>query len=188
MEGAFERRVGRGRSISLRCLAPGCTWVQYDIEPGAAKAVCSTYTCPMCGAGGVVVEGLPEVMPGDGRRHLVVTVPRSAYPDEAAWQEYVREVNEGAEKGLVTLYRFSGPLRGWWLGQKVFVVWNGEVRGHQVLLQQVWREGFRCETTGRPWPPGWYLMRRGPFHELQRPVRMRGFQGVRYCGDFEAGG
>ena len=56
MEASFERRKGRGRSISVSCLA--CGYTQYDICPGSRRAEAEELDCPQCRQAGPVREVL----------------------------------------------------------------------------------------------------------------------------------
>jgi len=118
-------------------------------------------------------------------RHLLITIPKTV-----SWQTWLEEARHAEESGGWLYYhvcRGAFDLRRVADPCKVFVVHDGAVRGYHLmramdLLQQC--RAFVCETTGRRWPEGWYLLRRGHFHPLERPVPYRGFRGVRYCQDF----
>jgi len=41
-----------------------------------------------------------------------------------------------------------------------------------------YKKPWQCTTTGKTWPPGKYIQRSGPFHEISE-VPMKGFRGIR---------
>lgn len=46
-------------------------------------------------------------------------------------------------------------------GEKCYVVYDGYVRGYHIIDELCWRDGFACETTGRYWQEGNYIIRKG---------------------------
>ena len=119
-------------------------------------------------------------------RHLIITIPKTV-----KWETWLQEARDAEESGGALLYRLGvwgcsfGPLAG---QIKVFVVHDGAVRGYHLVENRrelvMNSQGFTCATTGKQWPAGFYLVRRGHFHPLEQPVPMTGFRGFRYCEDF----
>lgn len=98
-------------------------------------------------------------------------------PKKILWSTYQNELN-AAERGAILNYKLPGPVMAE-KGDRIFVVWNGLVRGWMAALDVVhWPSGFTCKTTGNYWDPGHYLQRTGKFHHTDGP-EMKGFQGIR---------
>lgn len=102
----------------------------------------------------------------------VITIPK-----HISWETYWEECKAAAAGALLN-YRLPRAINVK-PGERVFVVWNGKVRGWMVAVGVFDRQrGFQCLTTGICWPPGVYLQRTGTFHLVDGPD-MRGFQGIR---------
>ena len=67
------------------------------------------------------------------------------------------------------------------LDQRVWYVEDGYLRGFcttiRVEHKPVWTT---CQTTGRSWAPGLYVIMDATSWRWIKPIRMRGFQGFRY--------
>ena len=104
----------------------------------------------------------------------IITVPMLRIP---VWELYEKELARAAA-GEVLNYRLKHDPKVE-PGDRIFVVWNGLVRGWMTALGVVFRKtAFRCTTTGNFWPGGWYVQRTGEFHEVPH-ITMRGFRGIR---------
>lgn len=98
-------------------------------------------------------------------------------PKHVRWEDYEQEL-EAAAAGAVLNYRTARKV-GVRPRDRVFVVWNGRVRGWHKAVGTVFLEhGLTCETTNRAWSPGWYVQRSGPFSPVDGPD-MAGFRGIR---------
>jgi|SRR5690554_354940 len=64
-------------------------------------------------------------------------------------------------------------------GEKCYVVYKGYIRGYHIIDKLCWRNGFICETTGRYWHEGNYIIRKGKYHKI-KPIPMKGFRGWKY--------
>lgn len=102
----------------------------------------------------------------------IVTVPK-----KTDWDAYVREVNEAADRDEVCLYRLPNKV-GIQEGDRLFITYNGKVRGWQAVTNFSKRDGFRCTTTGNWFSQGWYIERSGSFNEIDGPS-YPGFRGIR---------
>ncbi len=99
-------------------------------------------------------------------------------PQDIEWKDYARELAFVEDWSGVLNYRvpFRPKVEE---GDRCFVVWRGRVRGWmEVVGVEHYPDGFTCETTGRQWPSGFYILRSGPFHEVDGPA-MKGFRGIR---------
>lgn len=67
-------------------------------------------------------------------------------------------------------------------GDRVYYVEDGYIRGFAVVYScgpsSLLHE---CETTGRRWPPGYYVFMKADSWTWIRPIPMLGFQGFRYA-------
>lgn len=101
-----------------------------------------------------------------------ITVPKTIN-----WDDYSLELY-AARNGAVLNYRVPRWV-GVEEGDRVFVVWNGRVRGwHRALGCTYESAGWRCGTTDRIWPAGTYIQRTGEFTYVDGP-EMKGFRGIR---------
>ena len=102
----------------------------------------------------------------------VITIPKTV-----KWEDYEKEI-EAVKDGSQTMwYRVPGaPSVA--KGDRMFVVWNGFVRGWMNVTGTKLRPSFICSTTGKEWKEGWYVGRSGEFHRID-PIPMKGFQGYR---------
>lgn len=103
----------------------------------------------------------------------VVTIPQ-----KVEWEVYRQEIAAVADFQAEMMYRV--PFKPKALpGDRCYVVWRGKVRGWMSVVNVLSKpDGFKCSTTGMGWPPGHYICRSGPFHEVDGPA-MKGFQGIR---------
>jgi len=65
-------------------------------------------------------------------------------------------------------------------GDRVWYVEDGYIRGFCVITEIVCSTGMTCDTTGRQWPEGIYIIMDATRWHWIKPVPMRGFQGFRY--------
>lgn len=103
----------------------------------------------------------------------IVTIPQ-----QVEWETYREEIIAVSDWKSEMMYRV--PFKPKALpGDRCYVVWRGKVRGWMSVVNTLhWPEGFVCSTTGKKWPPGYYICRSGPFHAVDGP-EMKGFQGIR---------
>jgi len=106
----------------------------------------------------------------------VITVPKTV-----DWATYALELKAAAEGALMNFHvrGFPKEMR---VGDRMFIVHDGRVRGWMTITGLVERPGFRCDTTGMEWPRGRYVQRSGRFHPVSGP-EMQGFRGVRRYTD-----
>jgi len=104
----------------------------------------------------------------------IVTVPKTV-----KWEDYEKELL-AAESCEVTLrYRVRYRPKGMGVHQRLYILWDGRVRGWMHITGINYTPvGFICTTTGKSWPPSWYIERTGPFYKVEGP-KMKGFRGVR---------
>jgi len=103
----------------------------------------------------------------------VITVPKTT-----KWKDCLQGIDDAQADDSVVNYHVSYFPKYMEIGDRIFVVWNGFVRGWMLLIDMVYREGFVCASTNRCWPEGKYLVRSGPFHVVDGPP-MRCFRGIR---------
>ncbi|HUX17545.1 MAG TPA: hypothetical protein VMW52_13800 [Phycisphaerae bacterium] len=67
-------------------------------------------------------------------------------------------------------------------GERVYYVEDGHVRGFAVVTRiHATASGQCCDTTGRRWPPGFYVFMDATTWRWIKPVLMNGFRGFRYA-------
>ncbi len=107
-------------------------------------------------------------------RDIVITLPA-----KIKWADYQIELSAVADWKSVLRFKVSNvPKDGNVIGGRCYLVWRGQVRGWMKILGYGAGQ-FTCETTGKEWT-GRFIERSGPFHALDKPIHMRGFQGWRY--------
>lgn len=103
----------------------------------------------------------------------IVTLPRTV-----EWEDYCEELAAAAH-GAELYFRVPPRVRSVRSGDRCYVTWRGFVRGWMLVRRVEWRmRSWMCDTTGRVWPPGVYIVRGGTWVDCA-PVEYRGFQGVR---------
>jgi hypothetical protein len=109
-------------------------------------------------------------------KDIVITLPRTE-----AFEKWLRECEAVADDPDVEmLFRVpTRPLRAVPGESRCYVTWRGFIRGYHVISSIKYRKGFICSTTGKEWPTGIYIGRKGRFHKVP-PMRHPGFQGWRY--------
>jgi len=109
--------------------------------------------------------------------HIIVTTPKSQMANAA------QEAEDCIEDGGGEYFR-RFPIRQSPhidIGERVFYVEDGYIRGYAHVCRLFQTPGaIQCDTTGRWWLPGFYLVMPADSWRWIRPVAMRGFQGFRY--------
>lgn len=107
-------------------------------------------------------------------KNIIITVPKTI-----KWSDYEKEL-EKVKDGTETMhFKLPGmPKVG--PGNKCYLVYDGHILGWMKIVGTK-KGGFTCTTTGKEWPDGNYVSRSGPFHKLDKPIPMKGFQGFRYA-------
>jgi hypothetical protein len=105
----------------------------------------------------------------------IITIPRTY-----DWLDYAAELAR-AKFGEETLYyRVPFIPKDLEVGDRCFVTWKDGVRGWMTICN--WEKdlpSFKCTTTGKEWPEGNYIMRRGAFHPAKKDFVYKGFRGIR---------
>jgi hypothetical protein len=104
----------------------------------------------------------------------LITIPKTV-----EWKDWMAEVNHALKNKGVLNYHVRFYPKGMSPGDRVFVVWNGFVRGWMECVGAFHHtREWKCRTTGKTWPAGVYIQRGGPFHPVF-PVAYPGFRGIR---------
>lgn len=109
-------------------------------------------------------------------RAIVVTLPASEQ-----WETYEKEIEKVKDYSQVMNFKVPFFPKGVGIGDRCYVVHDGLVKGWMEIVGMEEKE-FTCSTTGVKWV-GKFIMRSGPFHRLDREIRMKGFQGFRYFSE-----
>lgn len=108
---------------------------------------------------------------------IIVTTPKSEMLN--AQQEAKDCIKAG---GGVYFRRLSSRPIKLEIGDRVFYVEDGYVRGFAEVSEiELFHSGAICETTHQTYPPGWYVMMDAVTWKWIEPIKMKGFQGYRYC-------
>ena len=106
---------------------------------------------------------------------IVVTTPRGESANSAA--EAACCIAAGGGNYFRTLSRAPRDLS---VGDRVFYVEDGYVRGYARVSKIGGAGGMTCQTTGRRWVGGCVVVMPADSWRWIKPLRMRGFQGWRY--------
>lgn len=109
-------------------------------------------------------------------RAIVITLPATEQ-----WEMYEKEIESVKDYSQVMNFKVPFFPKGVGIGDRCYVVHDGVVKGWMEIVGMEEKE-FTCTTTGKKWI-GKFIMRSGPFHKLDREIRMKGFQGFRYFSE-----
>jgi len=109
---------------------------------------------------------------------IIVTTPKSQIANAA--QEAADCIADGGGEYFRRFPINQSPDIN--IGERVFYVEDGYIRGyaHASRVFQTPR-CVQCDTTGRWWPPGFYVVMPADSWRWIKPIPMRGFQGFRYA-------
>ena len=110
---------------------------------------------------------------------IIVTTPKSQIANAA--QEAADCIKAGGGEYFRKLPRTCYVTRG----DRVYYVEDGYVRGFAVVSRIEWGNRL-CETTGRHWPDGMYVVMDATSWQWIEPIPMRGFQSYHHA-DFKPG-
>lgn len=98
-------------------------------------------------------------------------------PQNVSWADYEKEL-EAVAAGATMNYRVPRMVSVQ-SGDRIFIVWRGQVRGWMEALGCIAAKApWVCSTTGVVWPAGYYVQRGGRFQPVDGPP-MKGFRGIR---------
>ena len=119
---------------------------------------------------------------------IIVTTPKSEMA--AAAQEVADCIAAAGGEYFRRFPRSQAPKVA--TGDRVYYVEDGYIRGFALVSRVEDRPhaGVTCDTTRRPWLPGFYVFMDAASWQWIRPIPMRGFQGwrhlqYRYVGDLQ---
>ena len=109
---------------------------------------------------------------------IIVTTPKDQIKNAA-------KEAEKALSGEVSHYfrHFKKPPIDLNIGDKVFYVEDGYVRGFAVVVSITTEKGVPCSTTGLKYGEGVYVWMPVNTWNWIKPIPMKGFQGFRYVPD-----
>lgn len=109
-------------------------------------------------------------------KDIVVYVPKKEIGNKG--MEYI----DAQKRKLQLYYRVSNFPKDTEPGDWCYFAWNGHVHGrHLIIGVKHLKEGFTCETTGREWPAGKYIIREGDTLEYMREkIEIDHFRGFKY--------
>lgn len=103
---------------------------------------------------------------------MLVTTPQSEIDTSRKEGEVVEQ--EGGY--WFRTFRFKPKVE---IGEKIFFVEAGLIKGYGVVFEISSTEGEECEVTDRIWKGDW-VVKYNNWHWLKVPVPFKGFQGIRY--------
>jgi len=107
-----------------------------------------------------------------------------ALPTGKTLAEWIADVNKAAEKGRDFLLTVKSPPKGLHDGAKCYVISDDKVQGFVGVIDVLALSDQRLHYMGQKLKAGWYVVLRGPFLLLEKPVPQHGFNGYRYCEEF----
>lgn len=109
-------------------------------------------------------------------RNIIITLPK-----KEKWDEYRKELKAvAADPTSVLNFKIPSMPKESGVGARCYLCHDGKVKGWMTITGIVERDGFTCDTTGKPWARGIYVQRAGTFNYLLNPLPMKGFQGWHY--------
>lgn len=107
--------------------------------------------------------------------NIIVTTPKSRMKEAAKEAEQIKK------QGAGYYFRYIGKYKPKKLnvGCKCFYTENNFVTGFAEVIDIVNSE-FICETTGKQYRNGWYLILDATTWKWIKPIYYKGFQGYRY--------
>ena len=106
---------------------------------------------------------------------IIVTTPKSQMRSAAL------EAADVIKAGGGEYFRRLPHMADVTVGDRVFYVEDGFVRGFAVVKEAFYSSGMGCETTGRQWPEGFYVVMPAASWTWIKPIPYRGFMGFRYA-------
>ncbi|MGE4487107.1 MAG: hypothetical protein AB7C95_04675 [Synergistaceae bacterium] len=108
----------------------------------------------------------------------MITVPKDRIGD------FKDEVKAAKKEDLVKNFRISPNIKSPKLGDILFVVYDGKIRGYMPIFSNELKDSFSCNTSYRQMPAGRYLVCVLSRYKQMPYVSCKGFQGIRRV-DFE---
>ncbi|MCJ7543676.1 MAG: hypothetical protein MUP47_03760 [Phycisphaerae bacterium] len=110
--------------------------------------------------------------------NIIVTTPKTQIPAAAAEARDCILAGGGRYFRRFPSRHAPGKLN---IGDRVYYVEDGFVRGYALICELRWSDGGEiCQTTGRRWPPGYYVFLDVRTWKWIAPIPLRGFQGFKY--------
>lgn len=114
---------------------------------------------------------------------IIITIPKST-----KWEIYLEEIRKVEQEGEVMNFKVSSFPKKTKVGERCYIVHDGEVKGWMEIVGFEEKE-FQCTITGRMLE-GKFIVRGGEFYDfsknpLSTTVKMKGFQGYRYYNSME---
>ena len=107
---------------------------------------------------------------------IIVTTPKSQMAN--AKKEAEDCIKSG---GGIYFRRLSSRPSKLEIGDRVFYVEDGYIRGFATVSEIKKFAGAECQTTRRSYPEGWFVMMDATTWQWIKPLKMKGFQDWRYC-------
>ena len=104
---------------------------------------------------------------------IIVTTPKSEMAASA------QEAKDCILAGGGEYFRRFARRPNLRLGDRIYYVEDGYIRGFALVQRVEAHEAMNCATTGRDWAPGWYAFMPADTWKWIAPIPMKGFQGYR---------
>ena len=98
-------------------------------------------------------------------------------PKKVSWKIYKRELDAVEDRKGVLCFPVSHLPKEMEIGDRMFLLWNGKIKGWMEIVYFGWMRRFRCRTTEKHLPEGYYIQYSGEFHEIKN-IKMKGFRGI----------
>ena len=121
-----------------------------------------------------ITEALNDVMRQN--RAIIITLPATM-----SWEDYEKELDKVKDWAAVMNFKVPNFPTGIKKGDRCYILHKGVVKGWMEITGFT-EQPFTCTTTGKSWK-GKFIQRSGPFHYIDKDIRMKGFQGFRYFNE-----
>ncbi len=105
-------------------------------------------------------------------------------PNGKTLAEWIADADKATKKGQDFLLSVKSPPKGLKDGAKCYVISDNVVQGFVEVVEVLSLSEQRFRFMGQKLKAGWYVVLRGPFVPLEKPVPQHGFNGYRYCEEF----
>ncbi len=108
---------------------------------------------------------------------IIITLPQTI-----RWEDYQRELDAVVNFDNELLFKVPFLPTKNVLNSKCYLIHFGTIKGYMMITNLYKDHNFICQTTGKQWK-GNFIVRSGPFHPLEKEIKMKGFQGWRYLDE-----
>jgi len=108
---------------------------------------------------------------------ITITIPKN---QKDSWLADILHLSKSENEQYLF---FKIPVRptSTQLGDKCYVIINNQIIGYHLIEDIIKSNGFVCQTSGKQWPPGIYIVRKSTtWVLLEKPIPGTSHRGFRY--------